>query len=320
VSTRFVLPQDVVLLPAARLDARLREQLRPREGDVAIDRPLVRTTPKLIDGNTAALLREFETPRTLAEAIVALARARNANAADLVPTAHQALSRFIAGGILVEEGSRLASEIVARLRPADEFEGFLVRECVRMMSDVEVYLAADSAGQPVALKIWRDATDVAREAAGHEATILRAIDGDVAPRLVRDGSAAAPPYVAIQWCRGVDPDVAADEDYALAPSERLHRRSARACAIVDAYVRLHEKGIVHGDVHEGNVLIDRDGSITLLDFGLRIVSVTPPILVAAPSSHISSPNLPVLSSTGRQNPRRPKRESSMCSPPCATAS
>ena len=267
-STRFVLPPDVVLMPAARLDARLREQLRANEGDVAIDRPLARGLPKLIDADTAALLREFEQPHTLAEAIVALARARNANAAELVPAAHQALSRFIAGGILVEEGSRLASEISARLHPTDEFEGFRIRECVRTMADVELYLAADVSGQPVALKIWRDTTDHARDAARHEASILRAIDGTVAPRLIIDGSDAAPPYIAMQWCRGVDPEVAADEDDALPASERLRRRWARACAIADAYVRLHALGIVHGDVHEGNVLIDRDGSITLLDFGL----------------------------------------------------
>jgi serine/threonine-protein kinase len=268
VSTRFVLPRDVVLTPAARLDKHLIAQLRPNEGDVAIDRPLARTLPKLVDADSAALLREFSEPHTLAEAIVNLAVARNANAADLVPAAHQALSRFIAAGILAPEGSRLASEIVARLRPADVFEGFRVRDCVRTMSDVELYLAADASGQPVALKIWRDTTDGAREAARHEASMLRTIGGSVAPGLVVDASSADPPHIAMRWCRGVDPDVAADEDERFPPAERQRRRWARACDIAEAYVWLHDQGIVHGDVHEGNVLIDRDGSITLLDFGL----------------------------------------------------
>ncbi len=39
------------------------------------------------------------------------------------------------------------------------------------------------------------------------------------------------------------------------------------CKVASAYARLHERGIHHGDVHTGNVLAGRDGSVRLLDFG-----------------------------------------------------
>ena len=35
---------------------------------------------------------------------------------------------------------------------------------------------------------------------------------------------------------------------------------------------LHSEGIVHGDLHGGNLLVDSNGSIRLTDFGMALVS------------------------------------------------
>ena len=39
-------------------------------------------------------------------------------------------------------------------------------------------------------------------------------------------------------------------------------------AILDAYTDLHEHGLLHGDIHPHNLLIDRHGLVKILDFGL----------------------------------------------------
>ena len=41
---------------------------------------------------------------------------------------------------------------------------------------------------------------------------------------------------------------------------------------LDAYAAVHERGVLHGDVHAGNVLLRPDGTVTLIDFGLAQVS------------------------------------------------
>jgi serine/threonine-protein kinase len=38
--------------------------------------------------------------------------------------------------------------------------------------------------------------------------------------------------------------------------------------IAKAYATLHQQGVVHCDVHPGNVLVDQNGEVTLIDFGL----------------------------------------------------
>lgn len=35
---------------------------------------------------------------------------------------------------------------------------------------------------------------------------------------------------------------------------------------------LHEEGIVHGDLHGGNILVDNNGRIRLADFGMALIS------------------------------------------------
>lgn len=38
--------------------------------------------------------------------------------------------------------------------------------------------------------------------------------------------------------------------------------------IVDAYARIHARGILHGDIELRHMLVDEDGKVTLIDFGL----------------------------------------------------
>ena len=42
-------------------------------------------------------------------------------------------------------------------------------------------------------------------------------------------------------------------------------------AILQAYAQLHAQGVVHGDIHPNNILIDAAGQVCIIDFGLAKV-------------------------------------------------
>src|SRR6185503_9951999 len=52
---------------------------------------------------------------------------------------------------------------------------------------------------------------------------------------------------------------------------RLHRLVTN---MLEAYGRLHAKGVLHGDIHSGNCLVRDDGHVLILDFGCaRLIDV-----------------------------------------------
>ena len=44
------------------------------------------------------------------------------------------------------------------------------------------------------------------------------------------------------------------------------------CEIASGLAYLHEEGIVHSDLHGGNILVDDDGHARLADFGMALIA------------------------------------------------
>src|SRR5436305_5652891 len=171
-------------------------------------------------------------------------------------------------GFLVEAGSLEGAGILPALRPGGELGGFTVVELVRGLRDTELYAARGAAGEWAALKVARPSAAAAvGDLFAREAAVLRHLDGDGAPRLLAAGEldtlAGGRPWLAIEWIAGVDAETAARELRAAARADLLDllRR------IADVYVRLHARGVLHGDVHPHNLLVERSGAVRLLDFG-----------------------------------------------------
>ena len=69
----------------------------------------------------------------------------------------------------------------------------------------------------------------------------------------------------MSWQPGIDAGAAAVEARSSGNRSEL---LALLEAIASAYAAVHERGVLHGDVHAGNLLVGRDGKIALVDFGL----------------------------------------------------
>lgn len=261
----LVLPPDVLLVPVAELAEDVRRQLTWEEGDYAVTRPRSRTPSRIVDAGAADLLGQFREPVTIVEAVIRFSRERELDPETTLEEAYPLLERLLASGFLVSEGSDDAGAIRESLQPGQEIAGFEVLECVQGLEDTELYQVRSEAGT-AALKIERPqaagrvANDFARESA-----ILEHLAGEISPRLLARGEIEGRHWLAIEWCPGADGYVAAAE---------LRRRQDRAGllalarSVLDAYVRLHDRGVLHADVHPRNVLVSAAGEARLIDFGI----------------------------------------------------
>jgi serine/threonine-protein kinase len=259
------LPADLVLTPVEELPADVRERFTYDQGDYAVTRPRARAPTRIVDAAAVELLREFTHPSTVASAVIRYARARGASPETTLEEAYPLLARLFASGLLVSEnegagavrGDPMRGELVG---------GWELIEPIQLLDDSEVCQVRKGA-QIAILKIERP--DFPRSHSGgttlaHEAGVLRALDGAVAPRLIETGEDDGRAYLAIEWCPGIDAEAYARE---LRHDNDRDGIVALCREIVAAYATLHARGFVHGDVHPRNVLVGRAGEVRLIDFG-----------------------------------------------------
>lgn len=263
----LVLPEDVVLVPVAELPEDVRRRLDCDEGDFALTRPRLRVPSRIVDPDSARLLAEFRSPTTVAEAVIRYSRETGSDPEATLTEAYPLLDRLFGAGFLVAEGEAGATGIEPSLAPGEEIAGFRVLECIQVLDDTELHQVRREDGRTAALKLER----MAGAAAGgleREAAVLVHLDGAVSPRLLAEGETAGRRYLATEWIPGIEATVAASE---LRQAGARAGLLALAVAVARAYALLHERGVVHGDVHPRNVLVTAAGQAVLLDFGYALL-------------------------------------------------
>ena len=265
----FVLPAGTVVLPVRELPENLRREIQAEEDDFAISRPNSRTQSKIVDAEAAALIRHFETPHTIAQAVARYSKGRRENPEQLLEDAFPLLQSLIASQLLVAAGSEEANELKPTLAVDDVIEGWSVLKCIQTLEDTEVYQMRGQGGELAALKIARaGAGRGVRSMIDREARILTELDGIVTPRLLHSGEWSGRHYLLVEWCSGVEVSAVGDEFRRKVSHESRRDLLQLAVAIVEAYAHLHEHGVVHGDVHPRNIFVDRRQSVRIIDFGL----------------------------------------------------
>ena len=119
--------------------------------------------------------------------------------------------------------------------------------------------------QTVAIKLIRAdiANPRARERFATERRILARLHHPGIVRIIDGGAIEGRPWLAMDFIDGQQIDVALE----LRKASREDRLSAFV-AVADAVAHAHRQLIVHGDIKPSNVLMDAEGEVHLLDFGI----------------------------------------------------
>jgi len=262
----LLLPQDALLIPAGDLSDETRARLRLGDDQFALTRPNIRSASKVLDADAARLVGYFREPTTVVNAVVRYAEGAGSEPREVLREAFPLIKSLERAHFLVPPGAEDANAIGPSLAVGEVFEGFTVIGVLQALVDTEVFQLRAPDGTAAALKLGRDEKDrKLRRAYEREAAILAHLGGEVAPRLIALGAPDVRPYVVAEWRPGIHPMAAADE------ARQRHDRGAVlqvAVAVAEAYAALHEHGVVHGDVHPRNAIVDRGGGVTLVDFGL----------------------------------------------------
>lgn len=261
--TLLLLPSDAKLLAVSELAPRLRETLNFMDGDgVVITRPGFRMTARQVPVPLASLLLEFRTASRLTDAVQRFSASHGQDPQEILELSFDALFTCVIEGILVDASSPEATAPEPRLASGQAFAGMEVLELVRALNDSEIYRVIWIDGRVAALKLARH--ELVAAALEHESRFLKELDGQDAPLLYGHGTEDDCAWIAIEWLDGVAVSVAAQQARSMGDRASLASIISRVLA---AYARLHARGIIHGDIHTGNILVEDDGGIALIDFG-----------------------------------------------------
>jgi eukaryotic-like serine/threonine-protein kinase len=264
----MVLQPDLIIVRGSEVAEETRLQCSCAIDDYVVTRPRSRTHSRVVNKQVAELLELFREPTTIIEAVLSLCLKHGTSADSTLDRVFAALTPFLEARWLVSPESQDRSRIEPSLRPGDIVGGYRILDCRHFLEDTEVYYASTAENGFAALKIARHSGRPGLESAFmREARVLRFLDGNPAPRFLSEGTFEGRPYIAMTWCLGMVISQAASELCQLeAPrigSPILHLSSQ----ILHAYVTLHGKGVIHGDVYPKNILVDSTGRVSVVDYG-----------------------------------------------------
>jgi eukaryotic-like serine/threonine-protein kinase len=160
-----------------------------------------------------------------------------------------------------------AATTYTSLAQGQEVGGFTIKKLIGRGGMGEVYLARRTSAdfdQLVALKLLRAEAADRGDAFLRERRLLARLEHPGISRLIDAGIAPdGRPYMAMEYIEGQSIDVYC-RDHKCSLEQRLNLFRD----VCDAVSYAHAKLIVHRDIKPSNIMIDNDGKVRLLDFGI----------------------------------------------------
>ena len=274
-SELFVLAGDLRFIPVHEIHEKAKSSFEHEENDMVLTHMHTRKSSKVLDPQAAGLLKEFETPKTLAEAIFDFSIASKKDPQQVADAAFELLIEMKEEEFLVSYKDGQQKSVKSFFNVNDSFRQYLVKEKLQLFDDSEVYRVCDKEGNKYALKLLKTGND--KRLWGmfeNEISVLRKLDGKVNPPLIENGEEAEFSYVITEWCDMDNVEIHAQKIRNLSIRDNLISMMDLCIAILSAYDCLHKQGILHADIYPKNILISEAGACKIIDYGISIIKGT----------------------------------------------
>lgn len=145
---------------------------------------------------------------------------------------------------------------------------YKVEEIIDVTSDIDIYKAVDlGCGMPVIIKLIKNNSEENIAALKREyAFLVRLSNTDVTPNPLAFHKRKNYTWFVQEFIKG------ASLPQFITHNTNISEKSITALAekIIDAFAKIHANGIVHGDIHPGNIIVTPSSEIKVLDFGLAL--------------------------------------------------
>lgn len=260
-AARYRLSQRVRLTPVRDLPQHIRSQFTCEEGDVALDVERSRRRTQILSPVAASLLISFAQASDVIDVVIACAKLSGDDPSQLLDQVWPVLQGWVRSGILLPEDTTV--DTIAASALLSNIGQFLPSRLLQDLDGVQIYEAYGEAGQHVCLKVAQlsDASGVS--ALQQEVLALHLLSGCDVAKLHSAFHTGKSLVIATEWIDGELLNHTGHHG-----GECVSNINLNICLnILRVYADLHRHGIIHGDVHPGNLLIARDGRIVLIDFG-----------------------------------------------------
>jgi eukaryotic-like serine/threonine-protein kinase len=261
-SQRLVLNSDVVVRQA---NLTVSSSSGNGDDDFFVTRTGSRSPTLAVNRETAEFLLAFSVPSSLLNGVQLISKRVDSKPHSILEEIYPTLLLFLDRGLLVRVGNTRRGLDVRRIgawsleRPINDFD------------DSSVFLVKNDRGQFGALKLIR--TKGVSGVLERERRVLELGASDIVPALLDAGSSPFGPYIVSEWKSG---SVAADTFRSLRSSQRSRPEMLRmAGTLLEAFERLHERGIIHGDIQPKNVIFDLHDRAWIIDFTHSVVPSLP---------------------------------------------
>ena len=217
--------------------------------------------------NWQEITRHLEQAETLSpEALASFLTELDTKGSDISGPVRAFLERTMLGKSFMQTSVDPAAALTARVLPeGTEIGVWQIDKLIGAGGMGEVYRAKRGDGlyeQTVALKVMQAGTGASRTRFERERQRLASLDHPGISRIIDGGQTPDDrPYMAMEYVEGVPIDqFASDKDR----KETLLLFAELSEAVAHAHSRL----VLHRDIKPGNVLVDLDGKVKLIDFGV----------------------------------------------------